>query len=73
LTPLASKIVILFALLATTSLGAQTVQDRGEAMLSRARAASDIRAQDAPAFLLKIEFSFVGDDLEQKKGTFTEW
>ena len=70
---MASKIVILFAILATTSLGAQTVQDRGEAMLSRARAASDIRHRDAPAFRLKVEFSFIGDDLEPKKGTFTEW
>jgi TonB family protein len=70
---LASKIVILFAALSTTSLGAQTVQDRGEAMLSRARAVSDIRHKDAPAFRLKVEFSFLGDDLEQKKGTFTEW
>ena len=42
-------------------------------MLSRARSASDIRHISAPAFRLKVEFSFIGDDLEQKKGTFTEW
>jgi len=65
--------LMLWSLLAATSLVAQTVQSRGEAMLSRARSASEIRHMDAPAFRLKVEFSFIGDDLEQKKGTFTEW
>jgi hypothetical protein len=71
LTPWASKIGILVAVLATASLGAQTVQDRGEAMLSHARAASDIRHKAAPGFRRKVEFSLIGDDLKPKEGTFT--
>jgi len=70
---LRSRLQILFVILALTPVSAQSPQSRGEAMLSRARAASDIRHKDAPAFRLKVEFSFIGDDLEQKKGTFTEW
>lgn len=73
MAPSASRILTMFAVLATTFLTAQTVQSRGEAMMSRARAVSDIRHKDAPAFRLKVEFSFIGDDLEPKKGTFIEW
>jgi hypothetical protein len=71
--PSASRILTIFAVLATTFLTAQTVQSGGEAMMSRARAVSDIRHKDAPAFRLKVEFSLIGDDLEPKKGTFIEW
>jgi TonB family protein len=52
---------------------AQDAQSRAEAMLDRARAVSDIRDKDATAFRLKLEFTFPGNDLEQKQGTYTEW
>ena len=52
---------------------AQDTQSRAEAMLDRARAASDIRNKDAKAFRLKLEFTFPGSDLEQKQGTYSEW
>jgi hypothetical protein len=48
------------------------IQTRAEALLERARHLSDIRAEAAPAFRLKANFSFVGDDLETVQGTYTE-
>jgi TonB family protein len=48
-------------------------QAQGEAMLDRARAASNIRAPNAPAFRLKVTFSFISDKLETVTGTYSEW
>ncbi len=42
-------------------------------MLERARAASDIRAPQAPAFRLKVTFSFISETLETVTGTYSEW
>lgn len=48
------------------------IQIRAEALMERARHLSDIRAKNAPAFRLKATFSFVGKDLENTQGTYTE-
>jgi len=48
-------------------------QAQGEAMLDRARAASNIRAPNSPAFRLKVSFSFVSDKLETVTGSYSEW
>jgi protein TonB len=56
-----------------TSLSwAQDIQARAEALLKRAREQSDIRASNAPGFRLTATFSFVGKDLAQEEGTYTE-
>lgn len=47
-------------------------QIRAEALLTKARHLSDIRAKGAPAFRLKAAFTFVGKDLENAQGTYTE-
>lgn len=51
----------------------QDKQAQGEAMLDRGRAASNIRAPNAPAFRLKVAFSFVSEKLETVTGTYSEW
>jgi|HubBroStandDraft_5_1064220.scaffolds.fasta_scaffold82621_2 TonB family protein len=48
------------------------IQPRAEALMDRARHLSDIRAKNAPAFRLKATFSFVGKNLENFQGTYTE-
>jgi TonB family protein len=48
-------------------------QAEGEAMLDRARAASNIRAPNAPAFRLRVTYSFVSEKLETVTGTYSEW
>jgi TonB family protein len=48
------------------------VQIRAEALMVKARHLSDIRAKGAPAFRLKANFTFVGKDLENAQGTYTE-
>jgi hypothetical protein len=48
------------------------VQKRADALLDKARHLSDIRSPDAPAFQLKVKFSFTGSDLETVQGTYTE-
>jgi TonB family protein len=48
------------------------IQIRAEALMERARHLSDIRAKNAPAFRLKATFTFVGKDLDNKQGTYTE-
>jgi TonB family protein len=63
---------ILVVLIATLSF-CEDNQARGEAMLERARAASDIRAPNAPAFRLKVTFSFIAENLETVTGTYSEW
>jgi TonB family protein len=63
---------ILVVLIATLSFSEDN-QARGEAMLERARAASDIRAPNAPAFRLKVTFSFISENLETVTGTYSEW
>jgi TonB family protein len=50
----------------------QDPQKRAETMLQRARALSDIRSANAPAFHLKATFSFIGGDLEAAEGTYNE-
>lgn len=63
---------LLMVLLTTLCVG-EDQQARGEAMLERARLASDIRALNAPAFRLKVSFSFVSEKLETVAGTYVEW
>lgn len=73
---------IAFLVLIAASLSAQTpqkseapkseIQTRAEALMDRARNLSDIRAKNSPAFRLKATFTFVGKDLEHKRGTYTE-
>jgi TonB family protein len=48
------------------------VQIRAEALMSKARHLSDIRAKNAAAFHLKATFNFVGKDLESTQGTYIE-
>ncbi len=48
------------------------IQTRAESLMDRARHLSDIRAKNAPAFRLKATFTFVGKDLENKRGSYTE-
>ena len=48
------------------------VQARAEALIAKARHLSDIRAKNAPAFRLKATFTFIGKDLENAQGTYTE-
>ena len=48
------------------------IQLRAEALMQKARKLSDIRAKNAPAFRLKATFSFVGKNLENEQGTYTE-
>jgi hypothetical protein len=48
------------------------IQTRAEALIEKARKLSDIRAKNAPAFRLKATFSFVGKNLENEQGTYTE-
>jgi hypothetical protein len=67
-----SKAVILSILIATSSW-CQDKQALGEAMLNRARQASDIRATNAPAFHLRATFSFISENLETVAGTYSEW
>jgi protein TonB len=63
----------LLVVLITTLSFCEDKQARGEAMLERARLASDIRAPNAPAFHLKATFSFVSEKLETVAGTYSEW
>lgn len=51
---------------------AQDIQARAEQFVQRARQLSDIRSPKAPAFQLKVSFSFTGTDLESAQGTYTE-
>jgi TonB family protein len=48
------------------------IQVRAEALMDRARHLSDIRAKNAPAFRLQAKFFFVGKDLENEEGSYTE-
>ncbi len=48
------------------------IQSRAEALMAKARHLSDIRAKGASAFRLKATFTFVGKDLENAQGTYTE-
>jgi TonB family protein len=48
------------------------IQTRAEALMDHARKLSDIRAKNAPGFRLKATFTFVGKDLESKRGSYTE-
>jgi TonB family protein len=48
------------------------IQTRAEALMEKARKLSDIRAKNAPFFRIKATFSFVGKDLENEQGTYTE-
>jgi hypothetical protein len=48
------------------------IQTRAEALMERARHLSDIRAKNAPAYRLKATFSFMGKNLENLQGTYTE-
>ena len=64
--------MISVVLLTTLSL-CEDKQAQGEAMLERARLASDIRSPHAPAFHLKATFSFVSEKLETVAGTYSEW
>jgi len=48
------------------------IQVRAEALMARAHRLSDIRAKSTPAFRLKATFRFVGKDLEDAQGTYTE-
>ena len=63
---------LLMVLLTTLCVG-EDQQARAEAMLERARLASDIRAANAPGFHLKAAFSFVSEKLETVAGTYNEW
>jgi TonB family protein len=65
-------VAVLAVLIASFSFG-EDEQARGEAMLERARLASDIRAMNAPGFRLKASFSFVSEKLEKVEGTYVEW
>jgi TonB family protein len=56
----------------TPTIQKSEIQMRAESLMNRARHLSDIRAKNAPAFRLKATFSFVGKDLENKQGTYTE-
>jgi TonB family protein len=56
----------------TSQNNTQDPQKRAETMLQRARALSEIRSANAPAFRLKATFSFIGGDLEAAEGTYTE-
>ncbi len=47
-------------------------QIHAEALMAKARHLSDIRAKNAPAFRLKATFTFIGKDLENAQGTYTE-
>jgi len=47
-------------------------QLHSEALMAKARHLSDIRAKNAPAFRLKASFTFIGKDLENAQGTYTE-
>ncbi len=47
-------------------------QIHAEALISKARDLSDIRAKNAPAFRLKAIFTFTGKNLENAQGTYTE-
>jgi hypothetical protein len=51
---------------------AQEVQLSATALLQHARQLSDIRAAGAPAFQLRANFTFVGDNLETVQGTYLE-
>jgi TonB family protein len=71
-----------FAAVLTLSLSAQQsekpsapnsdIQSRAETLMAKARHLSDIRAKGATAFRLKATFTFVGKDLENMQGTYTE-
>ncbi|HXC42404.1 MAG TPA: energy transducer TonB [Candidatus Dormibacteraeota bacterium] len=50
----------------------QSVQQRAEALLDKARQLSDIRSPNAPAFRLKATFSTIGKNLDTIQGTYTE-
>jgi TonB family protein len=69
----AGRAAVMLVILVTTPSFCEDKQARGEAMLERARLASDIRAPDAPAFRLKVTFSFVSEKLETVAGTYSEW
>jgi TonB family protein len=47
-------------------------QLHAESLLDRAHKLSDIRSKGAPAFRLKATFSFIGQDLNAKEGTYNE-
>ena len=67
------KIVVFWLMFSSpVALFCQDTQARAEAMLQRAREASDIRAPNAPPFTLTVEFSYVDQDLDTIKGTYTE-
>jgi TonB family protein len=66
------RIMSLVLLCPLVSFGDDT-QSRAEAMLGRARAASDLRSEHGVPFRLRFEFSFVSEELETVHGTYTEW
>lgn len=67
------RAVAVFVVLVATHSFCEDNQARGEAMLERARAASDIRAPNAPSFRLRAMFSFISENLETVTGTYSEW
>lgn len=70
---LKSQLVLVIVVTIPALLLSEDKQVKSEALLQRARAASDIRAPNQSPFRLKVEFSFVSDSLETVHGTYTEW
>jgi TonB family protein len=57
---------------ATDPPNSQDPQAQAEALLEHARQLSDIREDNNHPFILKAQFSFVGEELKVYRGTYTE-
>jgi|HubBroStandDraft_6_1064221.scaffolds.fasta_scaffold206365_1 TonB family protein len=66
------SIFVFLACLIPSCAQAQSVQQRAEALLDKARQLSDIRSPNATAFRLKATFSLIGKNLDMIEGTYTE-
>jgi len=67
-------VLVLLVLLLSIEMSAQDPpQKQAAALIDRARQLSDIRAPNAKPFQIKATFSFIGEDLENLQGTYTEY
>jgi TonB family protein len=73
---LISRIVVIFIVVLFLWMGraftGENPQTEADKLLDRARQLSDIRKPGARSFHLSANFSFIGEDLETREGTFTE-
>lgn len=67
----ASRLVIILTLFSSATFASKQEMDAA-ALIERAKQLSDIRAEGAPPFRLKIDFKIINDDASVVDGSYTE-